>query len=248
MKLNLGFLFLYNMIIISLEIEYFEYYYLFPLLKEILNYRGYTLKLKYLKNLTQQALINTSQLTKWVFFFHKYYNKIYFNNFFSCKDLKNKNQKYKISFLIEKKIYIEKESTNQTYLLNENNSYFCKKEKIYKKKKYNQYIYNNKTKELLEISLFFSKYFQKKIKNKILFKKKKTIYFFNEIRQLSKKSFFYFFFKLILSYKKWKADELYIKMAHIAYCENLIDFSITLFKMARFEKQTFFFFISILKM
>lgn len=69
MKFNLGFLCLYNMLIISLEIEYFEYYYLFPLLKEILNYRGYTSKLKYLKNLTQQALINTSKLTKWVFFF-----------------------------------------------------------------------------------------------------------------------------------------------------------------------------------
>ena len=85
MKFNLGFLGLYNMIIISLEIEYFEYYYLFPLLKEILNYRGYTLKLKYLKNLTQQALINTSQLTKWVFFFHKNYNKIDFNNNFFFK-------------------------------------------------------------------------------------------------------------------------------------------------------------------
>src|SRR6478672_7673919 len=91
MKFNLGFLGLYNMIIISLEIEYFEYYYLFPLLKEILNYRGYTLKLKYLKNLTQQALINTSQLTKWVFFFHKYYNKTYYNNFFFYKDLKKIN-------------------------------------------------------------------------------------------------------------------------------------------------------------
>jgi hypothetical protein len=79
MKFNLGFLALYNMIIISLEIEYFEYYYLFPLLKEILNYRGYTLKLKYLKNLTQQVLLNTSQLTKWVFFFHKNCKKIDFN-------------------------------------------------------------------------------------------------------------------------------------------------------------------------
>ena len=54
--------------------------------------------------------------------------------------------------------------------------------------------------------------------------------------------------KLILYYKKWKANELYMKMAHIAYCENLIEFSIALFKMARFEKQTFFFLISILKM
>jgi len=60
--------------------------------------------------------------------------------------------------------------------------------------------------------------------------------------------FFSFLLNLLLSYKKWKADELYIKMAHIAYCENLIDFSITLFKMARFEKQTFFFLLSILKM
>jgi len=240
MKFNLGFLGLYNMIIISLEIEYFEYYYLFPLLKEILNYRGYTLKLKYLKNLTQQALINTSQLTKLVFFFHKNYNKIDFNNNFFFKNLKNKNQKYKIYFQLEKETYIEKDITNQSYLLNKNNSYLYKEKKSYKKKKYNQYIYNTKTKELLKMSLFFSKYFKKKIKHKIRFKGKKTIYFFNEIKQLPKKSFFYFFFKLILSYKKWKADELYIKMAHIAYCENLIDFSIKLFKMARFEKQTFF--------
>lgn len=246
MKFNLGCLCLYNMMIISLEIEYFEYYYLFPLLKEIFNYQGYTSKLKYLKKLTQQALINTSQLTRWVFFFYKYYNKIYYNNFFFYKDLKNK--KYKKFFQLEKKIYIEKYITNQTYLLNENNSYLCKKKKNSKKNKYNQYIYNNKTKELSEISLFFSKYLKKKIKNKTRFKGKKTIYFFNGIKQLPKKSFFYFIFKLILSYKKWKADELYIKMAHIAYCENLIDFSIKLFKMARFEKQTSFFFISILKM
>jgi hypothetical protein len=248
MKFNLGFLGLYNMIIISLEIEYFEYYYLFPLLKEILNYQGYTLKLKYLKILTQQALINIFQLTKWVFFLHKNYNKINFNNFFFCKDLKKKNQKYKIYFQLEKKISIEKDSNNKYYLLNKYNFSLYKEKISYKKKKYNQYIYNNKTKELSEISLFFSKYFQKKLENKIRFKKKKTIYFFNEIKQLQKKSFFYFFFKLILSYKKWKADELYIKMAHIAYCENLIDFSITLFKMARFEKQTLFFIISILKM
>ena len=97
MKFNLGFLGLYNMIIISLEIEYFEYYYLFPLLKEILNYQGYTLKLKYLKSLTKQTVKNTSQLTKWVVFFYKYYNKIYFNNSFFSKDLK-KNEKYKFFF------------------------------------------------------------------------------------------------------------------------------------------------------
>jgi hypothetical protein len=82
MKFSLSFLCLYNMIIISLKMEYFEYYYLFPLLKEIFNSRGYILKLKNFKNLTQQALINASQLTKWVFFFHKYYNKMYFSNFF----------------------------------------------------------------------------------------------------------------------------------------------------------------------
>ena len=142
---------------------------------------------------------------------------------------------------IKKNITIEKDITNQAYLLNEKNFYSCKQKRSYKKK-YNQYIYNNKTKELSEISLFFSKYFQKRFKNKIRFERKNTIYFFNKIKQLPKKSFFYFFFKLILSYKKWKADKLYIKMAHIAYCENLIDFSITLFKMARFEKQTFFYF------
>ncbi|NP_904187.1 hypothetical protein PhpapaCp024 (chloroplast) [Physcomitrella patens] len=36
-------------------------------------------------------------------------------------------------------------------------------------------------------------------------------------------------------------------MAHLAYRENLLEFSIKLFKMARFEKQIFFFFIYILK-
>lgn len=242
MKFNLDFLCLYNMIIISLEIEYFEYYYFFPLLKEILNYQGYTLKVKYFKKLTQQALINIFQLTKWISFFHKYYNKIYIdsNNFFFYKDLKEKNQKYKICFQLENKFYIEKNITNQVYLLNDNNSYLCKRKKTSKKKIYNQYIYNDKTRKLSEISLFFSKYFQRKIENN---KKENTIYyFFNEIEQLSKKSFFYFFFESILSYKKWKADKLYIKMAHIAYCENLINFSITLFKMARFEKQISFYF------
>jgi len=81
---------------------------------------------------------------------------------------------------------------------------------------------------------------------------KKNIYnqyiYENKNRKLLKKSFLYLIFKLIVSYKKWKADELYIKMAHIAYCENFIDFSIKLFEMARFEKQTSFFFICIFKM
>ena len=122
----------------------------------------------------------------------------------------------------------------------------CKKIKIYKKKKYNQYLYNNKIKELSEISLFFSKYFQERRK-KARFKGKNTVYFFNKMKKLPKKYFLYFIFKLILTYKKWKADELYIKMAHIAYRENLIDFSIKLFKMARFEKQNKTFFIYILK-
>ena len=244
MKFNLGFLCLYNMIVISLKFEYFEYYYFFPLLKKILNYHGYTFKLNFLKNLTQQALLNISQLTKWLYFFHKYYNKICFNNFFFFKYLKKKNQKYKVSSQLEKNITIEKNITNQVYLLNEKFFLLYKdKEKKSYKKKYNQYIYNNKAKELSEISLFFSKYFQKRFKNKIQFKKKNTISIFNKFKKFSKKSFFYFFFKLFLFYKKWKADKLYIKMAHIAYCENLIEFSIILFKMARFEKQTFFLFL-----
>lgn len=173
MKFNLGFLCLYNMIVISLEIEYFEYYYLFPLLKEMLNYHGYTLKLNYLKNLTQQALINTYQLTKWGGGFHKYYNKFYYN-IYIFMIIKKKNQKLKKSI-------------------------------------YNKYIYENRNKKL------------------------------------PKKSFLYLIFKLIISYKKWKADELYIKMAHIAYCENIIDFPIKLFKMARFEKQTSFFLFTFLR-
>lgn len=226
MKFNLGFLGLYNMIIISLEIEYFEYYYLFPLLKEILNYQGYTLKLKYFKNLTQQTVKNTSQLTKWIVFFYKYYNTIYFNNFLFRKNLK-KNEKYKFCFQLEKKNYIEKNITNPSCLLTKTIYYLYKEKKRYKKKKENQHIDNIKTKELAKISLFFSNHLKK-----------------NKINKIEKK---YFFFKLILYYKKWKADEFYMKMAHIAYCENLIEFSIALFKMARFEKQTFFFLISILK-
>lgn len=91
MKFNLNFLCLYNMVVISLEIEYFEYYYLFPFLKEMLNYHGYTLKLNYLKKLTQQILINTSQLTKWGEGFYKYSKKIYSNNFFFMIVKKIKN-------------------------------------------------------------------------------------------------------------------------------------------------------------
>lgn len=78
--------------------EYFEYYYLFPLLKEIFNSRGYILKLKNFRNLTQQALINASQLTKWVFFFHKYYNKMYFSNFFFLTIQKKKIKNIKLIF------------------------------------------------------------------------------------------------------------------------------------------------------
>lgn len=201
MKFNLGFLCLYNLIIISLKMEDFEYSYFFPLLKEILNYRGYTLKSNSLKNLTHQTLINTSQIIKWVFFFHKYSNKFYFHLFF-FKTLKKKN---------------------------------------YKKKKSNKYIYNNKTKNLSKISFFFFHSFLKRMKKKIRFKKKKNSFFFTETKQLQKKDFFYFLFKLILAYKKWKADKLYIKMAYIAYYKNLINFSIALFRIARFEKQTFFY-------
>lgn len=192
MKFNLNFLGLYNMIIISLEIEYFEYYYIFPLLKEILNYQGYTLKLKYLKKLIQQALINTFQLTKWVFFFHKNNNKINFKDFF-CKNLKIKNQKYKISFSLEKKkMYIKKNIINQCYLLNKNNYYLCKKKRNYEKKKSNQHLYNTKTEKLLKMSLFFSNYFQKKIKKKIRLKKN-LFFFLMNVSNYKKKIIFFFF-------------------------------------------------------
>lgn len=201
MKFNLGFFYLYNMIIISLEIEYFEYYYIFPLLKEILNYYGYTLNFNYLKKLTQQVLINTSQLTKWGRRVYKYFNKIYYNKKF-LMIVKKKN--LKIYSRLETKIYIEKFITNQAYLLIKNSYYLYNKKKKIKKN-----IYKNKN--------------------------------------LQKKKFLYFVFKLIVSYKKWKADKLYIKMAHVAYCENLISLSIKLLKMARFEKQTSFFFIYISK-
>lgn len=201
MKFNLGFFYLYNMIIISLEIEYFEYYYIFPLLKEILNYYGYTLNFNYLKKLTQQVLINISQLTKWGKGIYKYFNKIYYNKKF-LMIVKKKN--LKIYSRLETKIYIEKFITNQAYLLIKNNYYLYNK-----KKRIKNYIYKNK--------------------------------------KLSKKKILYFVFKLIVSYKKWKADKLYIKMAHVAYCENLISLSIKLLKMARFEKQTSFFFIYLSK-
>lgn len=201
MKFNLGFFYLYNMIIISLEIEYFEYYYIFPLLKEILNYYGYRLNFNYLKNLTQQVLINTSQLTKWGRGVYKYFNKIYYNKKFL---MIVKKKKLKIYSRLETKIYIEKFITNQVYLLIKNNYYLYNKKKRIKKN-----IYKNK--------------------------------------KLPKFFFLYSVFKLIVSYKKWKADKLYIKMAHVAYCENLICLSSKLLKMARFEKQTSFFLFTFLK-
>jgi len=243
MKFNLGFLCLYNMIIISLKIEYFEYYYLFPSLKEILNYYGYMLKLNCFKKITQQGVKNILQLTKWEEIFCTYFKNIYYsNNFFFFRKCRKKKLKLIKYSQLEKKFDIEKYINNQTSFLYKNNYYLYQKKKFSKKNKYNQYIYTNKTKELLEISLFFSKYFQKKIKKKVCFKGKNIIYFFSKInKQLSKKSFLYFLFKLILAYKKWKADELYLKMAHLAYRENLLEFSIKLFKMARFEKQIFFY-------
>jgi len=134
MKFNLGFLGLYNTIIISLEIECFEYYYLFPLLTEILNYQGYTLKLKYLKNLTQQTIKKKYKLAKWLVFFYKNYNKIYFKNLFFRKDL-TKNEKYKFYFQLEKKYYVEKNITNQRCLLNKTLYYLYKEKKRCKKKK-----------------------------------------------------------------------------------------------------------------
>lgn len=248
MKFNLGFLCLYNMIIISLKIEYFEYYYLFPSLKEILNYCGYTLNLNCLKKITQQGLKNILQLTKWEEILYTYFKNMYYsNNFFFLESVEKKKLKLITYSQLEKKIDIEKYINNRTYFLYKNNYYLYQK-KVSKKNKYNQYIYTNKTKELFEISLFFSKYFQTKIKKKNCFKGKNIICFFNKInKQLPKKYFLYLIFKLFLAYKKWKADELYIKMAHLAYRENLLEFSIKLFKMARFEKQIFFYFIYILK-
>lgn len=231
-KFNFGFLDLYTKIIISLEIEYFEYYYLFPLLKEILNYQGYILNLKHLKKLTQQTVKNTFQLTKWVFFFYENYNKKYFNNLNFCKDLKKK-EKYKFYFQLEKNLSIQQNITNKICLLTKIIYYLFEEKKHYKKNN-NQHIYNIKIEKLEKLLPFFSRYFQTKIKKKIT--------------QLEKKKKKIFVLKLILYYKRWKADELYMKMAYIAYCENLIDFSTRLFKMARFEKQKFFFLVAILKM
>jgi hypothetical protein len=208
------------MIIISLEIEIFEYYYVFPLLKEILNYWGYTSNLSNFNKMTQRTLINICYFVKWIFFFYIYI--IYFYN-----DSNNKfDPNLKIYFQLKENLCSKKYITNQIYL--------CKKKK-FQDKKY------NRLKKISKISLFFLENSRKKIQKKFLVKEKNSIFFFNDIKNLTKISFFYFFFKSILFYKIWKANKFYIKMAYIAYCENLFDFSIKLFKMARFEKQMFFF-------
>ena len=240
MRLNLSFVYLYNMVIASLEIESFEYYYLFPLLKEILNYWGYTSRMGVFKKMAKQAITNRFQLAKWSFFFHIYYNNFYiFNN--SKKEIK---KKLVICSQLRKNIYFEKYITNQINLLKNNNNYLYEKEKFQEKIKD---IYIKKTKKLSEISLFFLKTPQKRIKEDFRFKVKNNLDFSKFIKKLPRNYFLHIFFKTILVYKKWKADELYIKMAHIAYCENLLDFSVKLFKIARFEKQMFFFLNSYFK-
>lgn len=225
MRLNLNFICLYNMIIISLEIETFEYYYVFPLLKEILDHWGYTLNLSNFNKMTQGTLINICHLAKWIFFFHIYY--IYFYNYSNNKFGPN----LKFYFQLKENLCYKKYITTQIY--------FCKK-KNFQNIKYNRF------KKISEISLFFLSNFRKKIQKNFRVKEKNSISFFNNIKILTKFSFFYFFFKFILFYKRWKINRLYVKMAYIAYCENLLDFSIKLFKMARFEKQMSFFFNSYL--
>nr|QFK69550.1 hypothetical protein [Pogonatum inflexum] len=217
MRLNLSFIYLYNMIIISLEIETFEYYYVFPLLKEMLNHWGYTSNLSIFNKITQETLINIYHLIKWIFFFHIYY--IYFYNYSNNKF----DQILNFYFQLKKNLYYKKYITTQ-----------CKKKNF-------QNIKSNKLKKMSEILLFFLNNSRKKIQKNFRVKEKNSISFFNNIKNVTNVKFFYFFFKFILFYKRWRANKLYIKMAYIAYCENLLDFSIKLFKMARFEKQMSFF-------
>lgn len=77
-----------DIITVPLDIESLEYYYLFPLLKEIINYWGYTpTKTCVLEEKDQQALKHIDKFTEWSFIFNIYYKKssLYIYNIFKEK-------------------------------------------------------------------------------------------------------------------------------------------------------------------
>lgn len=195
MKFNLGFLCLYNMIIISLKIEYFEYYYLFPSLKEILNYYGYTLSLNCFKKITQQGVKNILQLTKWEEIFCTYFNTIYYsNNFFFFENVEKKKLKLITYSQLEKKFDIEKYINNQTSFLYKNNYYLYKKKKFLKKTNIINIYILIKQKNYWKYPCFFQNIFKKKLKKKFALKEKILFIFLIKLTNNCQKNLFYILF------------------------------------------------------
>lgn len=63
---------LHNVVISRSEIENYEYYFIFPLLKEISNYWGYTSKNVISEREAQEALTHTYKVAEWSYLFHIY--------------------------------------------------------------------------------------------------------------------------------------------------------------------------------
>lgn len=149
---DLGYTYLYDTITVPLNIESLEYYYPFPLLKETINYWGYTsTKICVSKEMTQQASKHINQLTEWYFIYNIYYKKssLYISNIFQER-MNRRLDKYYESRTYGRRII------NIFSLLKENNP--CSYGREYSKTVPQPY--EKETEEFSEISKFFDLFYR----------------------------------------------------------------------------------------
>lgn len=223
---------------ISSEVECFRYDYLLPLLREILIYQGCTPKRNFLilGIMSQQALINFYNLTKW-------YSEISIDSnisFFKSLDSRSEYEKLESHYFCESKD-----------LFKANKKEF---EQEQKKPKYNLYSLANKsvfdyfgiesTKTLIDFLrfiLFVSFNFDKLDSHSYRYEKQKKNYYSKVYCQFSETTYPLFFIKYLILYKKWRTEDFYLNMSYIAFHANVCNISSLLIKMAFIEKKTFLF-------
>jgi len=221
---------------ISSEIECFRYDFLYPFLREILIYKGCTPNRNFLilGIMSQHALINFYNLTKW-------YSEISIDsNIFFFKPLASRS---------------EYENLESHYFFESKN--VCKadkKEFEQKKPKINLYclakqsffddfgIESTKTlRNFLRFILFVSFNFDNFDSDSYRYKKQKKIYSSKLYCLFSETTYPFFFIKYLILFKKWRAEDFYLNMSYIAFHANIFNISSLLIKMAFIEKQTVYF-------
>lgn len=221
---------------ISSEVECFRYDYLLPLLREILIYQGCTPKRNFLilGIMSQQALRNFYNLTKWYSEISIDSNISFFKSLDSRSEYENFESRYfcksKDLFKANKKEFEQKKPKYNIDSL-ANQSFFD-----------DFGIESTKTlRDFLRFILFVSFNFDKLDSDSYRYEKQKKMDSSKVYCQFSETTYPLFFIKCLILYKKWRTENFYLNMSYIAFHANVCNISSLLIKMAFIEKQIFSF-------